>query len=312
MVEKYGKPCLVISRQSDSFAKGSGRSIAGFSLYDALRACEDCLVQFGGHTLAAGFEVEEENIDAFRKAINDYASQLDDVCPELMIDCKLNPKYINIDLLDALKELEPFGAGNKQPVFGLYNMYVDRVESVSNGKHCRLTVSRDGIQINVMRFGVSPNRLNFKAGDVIDLAVTVDKNVYLGTVKVSVIAKDIKFSAMNDSFVIGGNFLYEKIKRNESVDSIEALKALPSRDLVGRVYKLLKNNGSWIWDDETLDYRIGDNGEKFCAVKIALDALEQLKLINRDKENSTVEIIPVSTKTDLDSAEILHRLKKSI
>lgn len=312
MVEKYSKPCLVISKQNGSVAKGSGRSIPGFSLFDALKNCENELTQFGGHTLAAGFEIENDKIESFRKAINEYASECDDVFPVLNIDCKINPKFINLDLLDTVRMMEPFGSGNNQPVFGLYKMYIESVESVSNGKHCKLYVSRDNVHLNVMKFGISPNKLPYRAGDVIDIAATINKNVYLGNVKVSIVAKDIKFSAMDDDKVINSLLLYEKIKRDEKLDGREAVTALPTRDIVVRVYKMLKNFGLWHWDEETLDYRIGDDGERLCAVKIALDALEELELIERDSNENMITLINTDKKTDLDNAEILKKIKSQI
>ena len=312
LVEEYGKPCLVLSRQSDGTAKGSGRSIPGFSLFDALKACENELIQFGGHTLAAGFSVKCEKIDDFRKAVNIYAEGFDDLFPTLEIDCKINPKFINTDLLDAIKVLEPFGAGNKQPLFGLYNMYIEKVEGVSNGKHCKLYLSRDNVYLNVMRFGISPNMLNFKAGDTVDIAVTVDKNIYMGIVKVSIIAKDIKFSSVDDDKVIFQNKLYEKIKRGEKLDAVSVLQAVPSRDLIGRVYKQIKKSSVWQWDTETLDYRIGDDGERLSAVMIALDVLEELELVEKDSNENTIKLINTDKKTDLENSRILSNLKQMI
>ncbi|MBQ7654717.1 MAG: single-stranded-DNA-specific exonuclease RecJ, partial [Clostridia bacterium] len=224
MVEKYSKPCIIISKQPDGSAKGSGRSIPGFSLYDALKYCEGTLSQYGGHTLAAGLSLESEEIEAFREKVNDYAKQCGDFFPQLTIDCRLNPKFLNLELLEAIKALEPFGAGNKQPVFGLYNMYLEKVEGVSNGKHCRLLLSRNGSTLSAMKFGVSPEELDFKAGDTVDAAVCIDKNVYMGAVRLSVTVRDLKFSSLKEDSVIESILLYEKIKRKEKVESLQALK----------------------------------------------------------------------------------------
>ena len=163
-----------------------------------------------------------------------------------------------------------------------------------------------------MRFGISPNMLNFKAGDTVDIAVTVDKNVYMGIVKVSIIAKDIKFSSVDDDKVIFQNKLYEKIKRGEKLDAVSALQAVPSRDLIGRVYKQIKKSSVWQWDTETLDYRIGDDGERLSAVMIALDVLEELELIEKDSNENTIKLINTDKKTDLENSRILSNLKQMI
>lgn len=310
MVERYSKPCIIVSIQSDGTAKGSGRSIPGFSLYDALKSCEQHLTQYGGHTLAAGLSLEADMIESFTEAINDYARSVGDVFPELTIDCKLNPKYLNLDLLDALKALEPFGAGNKQPVFGLYNMYLEKVEGVSNSKHSRLILSRNGATLSAMKFGVSPEALDFKAGDTVDVAVSIDKNVYMGTTRLSVTARDIRFSALKENSVIESVLLYEKIRRNEKVDSLSAVKALPTREITARVYKTLRKYPVWKWSSESLDYRIGDDGERYCAVMIALDVLEELQLIER--KNNGIKLINTDRKTDLESSEIIRAIREMI
>ena len=96
LTERYGKPCIVISKNGD-IAKGSGRSIEGFCLYDALAYCSDILVQYGGHVLAAGLTVESNKIDLFREKINEFALKGDAAVPVLNIDCKINPVSINTD-----------------------------------------------------------------------------------------------------------------------------------------------------------------------------------------------------------------------
>lgn len=310
MVEKYSKPCVIISRQPDGTAKGSGRSVPGFSLYDAFKNCDEFLTQYGGHTLAAGLSLDGDKVGEFRKAINEYAKSCGDFYPELIIDCKLNPKFLNLDLLDALKALEPFGAGNKQPIFGLYNMYLEKVEGVSNGKHCRLVLSRNGVSVSAMRFGVSPEDLDFKAGDTVDAAVSIDKNVYMGTTRLSVLIKAVKFSSLKEDSVIESIQLYEKIRRGEKVDSLSALKALPTREIVARVYKTLRKFGVWKWSCEALDYRIGDDGERLCAVMTAVDVLEELELLERHEND--IKLINQDKKTDLENSEILRRIKEMI
>lgn len=308
MVEKYSKPCLIISKQESGPAKGSGRSVPGFSLYDALKNCEELLTQYGGHTLAAGMSIENDNIDAFRKKINEYAQTCDDFFPELKIDCKINPKFINNDLLDAMDVLEPFGAGNKQPIFGLFGMYLEKIEGVSNGRHSRLVLSKNGTVVQAMKFGAAPENLDCKAGDTIDVAVIIDKNVYMGVVRTSVTVKEIRFSSLKEDSVINSIKLYERIKRKETFDVIEALKALPSRDIAARVYKTLRKFNGWRWSAEALDYRIGDDGSRLCAVMVILDAFEELGLIKR--ENDEISLINTDRKTDLENSEILSFIKK--
>ena len=121
ITEKYGCPAVLISIDGD-LACGSGRSIDGFSLYNAIDSCRDLMIKFGGHELAAGITLKPQDIEEFRNRINDYAAGLSFVPPVLKLDCKLNPSALSLDLAFSLEQLEPFGAGNKSPLFGVYGV----------------------------------------------------------------------------------------------------------------------------------------------------------------------------------------------
>ena len=132
IVERYGKPCIIISSDGEK-SKGSGRSLPDFSLFDALSSCSDILDAFGGHKLAAGVSLRTDRIDEFRKRINEYAARDEMPFPVLNIDFRLNPKSVSPELVNALLLMEPFGAGNPQPVFGLFKMRIDKITPVGGG-----------------------------------------------------------------------------------------------------------------------------------------------------------------------------------
>ncbi len=308
LVELYGKPAIVIARDGDE-ARGSGRSFEGFSLYDAIKAAADTLDHFGGHTLAAGIGLRCENIDLFRKKINEYAASLDDIkFPVLNIDCRLNPAAIDKELLDALSTLEPFGAGNPVPVFGLFNMKIDAIQAVSEGKHIRIMLSKGDTKISAMRFGVSPHEFPFKKGDTIDLAVTVEPNEYLGEIRPSVHVKAVRGTGMDDLSVLKGFSLYEKIKRYENLTYEEKSIARPEREFMLDIFKFVKSNGGWKYDIESLCYRLGDNGSQLCKVAVSLDAMLELNVLVRD-ENGTICLPSNPVKADLSSSELLNYLR---
>ena len=122
--------------------------------------------------------------------------------------------------------------------------------------------------------------------------------------------KDIRFSSLDENSVIESIKLYEKFRRGEKLESAEAVKAMPTREITARVYKTLRKFDSWEWSSETLDYRIGDNGSRLCAVMTALDVLEELELIKR--EDKKITLVNTDKKTELESSEILSNLKKMI
>ena len=282
LCERYGKPCLVVSKSGD-IAKGSGRSIDGFSLYEALSYCKDILVQYGGHKLAAGMTVETKNIDEFRRMINEFAEKSETQLPVLKLDCKLNPASINLDMLSIINILEPFGAENPQPLFGLFNMKITGIQPVGSNKHIRLTVNRNGVNLPVMFFSVSPEDFPFVVSDIVDLAVRLTQNEYMGEVKVSIQVKDIKLSAMNDDEVQKSILLYESFRRGDSLTPEQKKKLLPDRDFCGNVYRYLRANNGFSLGEEILCYRLGLKESKIAPLKVALDMLTELKVIIYEK-----------------------------
>lgn len=308
IVEKYGKPCIIISRNGDS-AKGSGRSLEGFSLYDALKACESVLDQFGGHTLAAGLSLPCRNIGAFRRTINAYAAKLEMPFPIQHIDMRLNPKYIQTDILDALNALEPFGAGNPKPVFGLFSMHLDSITPLSGGKHIRLNLSKKGTKVTALRFGVSPEAFPFPAGSTIDLAVTLDSNTYMGETKVSIQVRSVRFSALSQEDYFSGLRRYENIQRNESVSC--AADAVPDRRFMAEVYKTLRAMGGYCRSTDCLCLQMGKADDTVCAILLAVDALCELRLASRGADGS-ITLAAAPGKVNLDDSVILRNARRCI
>ncbi|MBQ5902129.1 MAG: single-stranded-DNA-specific exonuclease RecJ, partial [Clostridia bacterium] len=180
--ERYGRPAFVLSVENGE-ANGSARSIGGFSVFDALSACESLLTRFGGHSRAAGMAVKTELVDDFRKAINNWAAENFEEMPfaEIHIDCRLSPSVFSVDMAQSLEAFEPCGVGNQTPVFGIMGVRVDRVAFVGNGKHLRLNVSKNGANATIMLFNTNEKSFGFSVGDLLDFAVTVEQNEYMGS-----------------------------------------------------------------------------------------------------------------------------------
>ena len=304
LVEKYGKPCIVIS-EGESGAKGSGRSVEGFSLYDALSYCESLLTQYGGHVLAAGLSIEGHNIDAFRKMINQYADTVEDAVPVLNIDCKLNPLSINMDILESAEVLEPYGADNPQPLFGLYNMELVSVQPVGNGKHLRLNLHKNGCSLNAIMFSVTTAEFPYAPGDKVDLAVKLSANEYMGKTQVSIQVKDIRLSDFDDVKVIKSINDYEAFCRGDELSPAAKKELCVDRDFCGKVYRYVRGFNGWRYSAEMLCYRLGLSEEKVMSCKIALDALSELGIIIY---NEGKYILPdESVKASLDNSEVFRR-----
>ncbi len=305
----FGKPCIVISREGDS-ARASGRSVEGFSLSDAIFNCSDLLEHFGGHPMAVGFSLKSSNIENFKEALYTYTDSLDDMpLPELHLDCKLNPTLLDLTLLDSISALEPFGAGNPSPLFGLYNMRIDDIKELSGGKHRKITVSREGAHVTAMCFGVDVTGFCYKVGDVVDLAVALDRNFYAGNTYLSVIVRDMKLSSTDNEVQLKSERIYERFCTGRSVASEEAKTILPDRNDFTVVYRFLRSNAGYCGAVDMLSVRLGMNLGK---LRTVLTAMCELRLIEMQEGMTKAEIslCQVDGKVDLDSAPIIEELRE--
>lgn len=307
LVDMFGKPCIVITKEQGN-AKGSGRSLEGFSLYAALNAVSSLLTHFGGHELAAGFGLLSENINELRKAVNAYASKVEMPFPLQKIDVKLNPNAINVDIVDSIEELEPFGSGNNLPVFGLFGMTITHVESVSDGKHTKIRLKREKAFISVIFFKTSFESFAYSVGDKVDLAVQLSKNVFRNNLYVNIRAVNIKFSDINQDELLFGIGLYENYKRRESIEKKHYVLIYPERTEFAAVYRAVKDSGEVIRNPEKLCLAIGDDGSKIAAVLIVLDVLLEASIICVD-ETGAYCVVDNPPKTDLNKSAILADLR---
>lgn len=196
ITEKYYKPSILFAVDGDS-AKGSGRSISGFNLFGALEYSSDLLEKFGGHELAAGLTIKAENIEAFRKKINDYAKgKIEEatLIPTISLDAQIKVTYITIDTVHDINRLQPFGVNNPTPAFSVRNIKIHRISVMSNGKHLRMTLYKDGKYLDAVGFGMGDYYSVFEEGDFIDVAFALDINDYKGFQNVQMILKDIRMT----------------------------------------------------------------------------------------------------------------------
>ncbi len=306
LTQKYGKPCLVITDDGKQ-AKGSGRSIEGFSLYDAINSASHLLNHFGGHTLAAGFGMDSENLEEFKKAIQNYAKTVEMPFPCIELDCKLKPEFISADVLDVISALEPFGAGNPQPMFGLFGMTVSSVQPIGGGKHIRLSLKRGQATVSALYFGVTVNEFPYDVGDVIDLAVKLERNEYMGQVKVSIYVKDVRMSGTDDEKYLKSVRLYEKVKRKEKITADQAEFITPTRQHIADIYRFIRNNKGWKYEPDVLCYRLSSDGSDACRVLISIDILEELGIVSHN--GYEIYIKDTEKKVNLDDSRILTYLK---
>lgn len=307
LVEKYGKPTLVITIDGDD-AKGSGRSIEGFNLYDAISHCSGCLTHFGGHTLAAGIGLKATDIDAFRIAINDYSDTIEMPFPVQNIDFKLNPACVNTEMLETVEQLEPFGAGNPQPIFGLYNMTVTDIQSIGNGKHLRVVLERNGVSLQTVKFRTVQAEFPFVRGDVVDAAVGLEPNEYLGQIRVSILLKNIKLHDMVEDDLFSSMRDFSLLMRGRS-DGFDPSLLIPQRETTAAVYRFIRSVGRWNYDTETLCHRLDLWAEDYGQVAVAIESMLEMGVLRRDA-NSGLSVPKTSEKVNLQDAPVLRRLRE--
>lgn len=311
VTERCGKPCMIISR-GETVAKGSGRSIEGFSLFEAICACGDLLIKFGGHPMAAGITLKPENIEAFRKRINQYAAEHFPQMPTqtVTLDCKLNPAALSVSMAQSLTQLEPFGNGNPQPVFGLFNMELSNVTPVGGGGHLRLTLEKNGAVITAMRFNTKPEELPYHIGDKIDLAVQLEAREFRGQPSLTVIVRDMKFAAFNTEKNIASLASFEKWQRGEVLSAEDKNRLYPDRACLAAIYRALRTvNGK-----ETDQVRFVSQFGKDMTLglfKTALLVFEERGLVHSEiaDDTFTATLIETSGKTDITRSPVLLALQ---
>lgn len=193
ITEMYFKPSILLSFEEDGIGKGSGRSIPGFDLHDALMQCMDTIEKFGGHSMAVGITVKKENFIKFRKefeAITQEA-QIDKILPVIQVDSKIDVKDINKDMVESLKQLEPFGEGNRMPVFVFKNLKIDSIRALSEGKHLKLTLKDNSTIINSIGFNLGHLAEEYRIGDKIDVVGVLEINSFNGVDSLQINMKDM-------------------------------------------------------------------------------------------------------------------------
>ncbi|MDD6660078.1 MAG: single-stranded-DNA-specific exonuclease RecJ [Eubacteriales bacterium] len=303
IVENYGKPAIVIGIDDEGIATGSARSIEGFNIYEALSSCSELLYHFGGHPLAAGMSLEAKNISAFRKAINEYAKKNYPVMPvqSIKLDCKLSPFYLNVDLVDNLSVLEPYGTSNSQPVFGLFNMTLSSVTPIGDGKHIRLEAVKKGKTVRMVKFKTTVDEFPYKVGDSLDFAVRVSKNLFKGKMYLSVQIVDYHKHGIDiDKYYLQKNDYELFLLGNKNKTEV-----YPSRDICSVIYRYLKRSNGYKFSVDDLYFELA-SFVTYAQLCFALDAFEETGLITR---NGAISINEVKTKKDLEKTNVLTVLK---
>ncbi len=311
LLDRYCKPVIVLS-DKDGISKGSARSIEGFSMFEALSACSDKLIVYGGHAQAAGLTLKTEDIPEFIASMREYAYKMPTFYPTINVDCKINTDSINVSLLDAVKTLEPFGAENSSPLFGIYNLVVNNVTEIGDKKqHLRIFAHKEGKQneITLIYFNTSRSKFQYRQNEKFDAIVTLEKNEWNGATRVSIIVKDTRPADIDDDMMVNAEKAFDLVMIGK-IDSKLSAYATPDRPLFARIYKFLKSRDDISSSSyEYIFSNVAEEGDNICRIRIALVAMEELGLIKINSDG-IIETPITNDKKDLNSAPIMMRLKE--
>ncbi len=308
LVDSFAKPAVVISFEGEE-GRGSGRSLHGFSLHTALSSCEDLLLRFGGHDLAAGLSIRFENAALLRERLNEWAVQNHPSLPlpTLKADAPLPLSCLTVEQLRYLEKLAPCGSGNPTPKFLLQKMRLDGVAPISGGRFCLLKLSGEDSRHAAVYFGHTPAQFPYRTGDVLDLVVVL--SVYEGRAEpqVSLRVLDVRPAGMGEEHV-AQNLLFEFFFCGGEVSAQQRLLLKPSREDVADVYRRLRSaeGGVSFLDLRGLAMYLSENrsGRMFSALAV----LEELQLIRKNEETGCYELLAAGTKRNLEDSMLLQRL----
>lgn len=252
ITEKYYKPSVVISLDDDGNGKASGRSIPGFDLFCALKSCGGVLEKCGGHSLAAGLSVKEENIKIFDKMINEYAKSVmteEILTPKIFIDSVISVSDVNLKNAYALRITEPYGIKNPQAVFCIKNAKISHIRNMADKPHSFVTLSDESGNLTFPAFGLKDKILCFAEGEFVDICGSLNVNVYNGNESAQFIIRDIR----------------------------AARKRFISKDDLRKLYIFIKNSGKEYFDVSIVSDSLKSGSLKFYRM---LKILKELDMID--------------------------------
>ena len=317
LAEKFSCPAFMICLQ-DGRGKGSCRSFGGFNLFAALESCSDLLEGFGGHELAAGFTIREENIPAFAARMNTYVALRTggaEMVNVLDIDAEIDDvSLLAMEEVEGLGVLEPYGAGNPKPVFQFSGCTVSAVTEVGGGRHLKLKLNAAGRSFDAIFFAATARETGVAAGDRIDVAFTPQVNEYRGWRSVQLQLCDLRPARTRAQVE---RALYEKFRRGEPLTALEARSLLPSREEFADLWRYLKGHGNEGPIEET-ERRLARNlartsgrRETVMRTMVCLEVFDERGLIRleRNTDHLQIRLNSVEGKVDLEQSHIMRQLR---
>lgn len=241
LCEKFSCPSFMI-HLTDGMGKGSCRSAGALNLFNALEACSDLLAGFGGHALAAGFTIREENIPAFRRKMNEYVRShcTGRSVSTLQVDAVLEqPSLVTLEEVAALDALEPYGAGNNRPVFCLLGATVEALSSVGQNKHLKLRLQKGRVSFDAIFFSATAEGCALSVGSRVDAAFYLQINEFRGVRSVQLQIIDLRASREPSAREAEALSLCHTLLHGGTLSAKDAARLLPTREQFVAAWRML-------------------------------------------------------------------------
>lgn len=311
LVERTGRPVIVVTIDEHGEGKGSGRSVQGFNLHACIGSCADLLVRYGGHAMAAGLSVREENLPELRRRLNEWAARECPVLhtPPLTCDVTIHLDRITVESVRHLDQLAPYGAENPTPVFLLQSAVVDGVYPVSEGRHSRLRLRQGNACLYAVWFGMPAEQLPYALGDVVDVALNL--SVYESTRGAQLSGRIIDLHPAGLGAELARQAaLVQALRRGTPLTAEQKRQIAPARTDIIAVYRELQARRWHAEDLQPLCAKLGE--EQTGKTLVAVTALEQVGLITAAEKGGAKfwELVPTAGKKNLADAPILKCLEE--
>lgn len=329
VTDRYGVPSILITFEGnedpyspEAIGKGSGRSIGGMNLVEALNYCSPLLEKYGGHELAAGLSIKRKNLDEFKKKIESFAEEYFKNAQHentLSIDCELDFNDLSLELAKEVSLLEPYGVSNPTPVFVSRGAVLSGISPVGMNRHLRLTLENYKKKVCGMLFSTAPQDFELTFGDEVDVVYNLEINEFNGSESLQINIKDIRISQSTLDFELENEKLYQEVKMGSSALSAEEI--IPTREDFSYIYQFLQSNARYgkrfyRYTKLLSDINSHKSFQKFNFVKLKtiIKVFRELNIIYIEEiDDFTFEFkfSGAKNKTSLDKSSILKKLKQA-
>ena len=318
--ERYSCPSFMIHLQG-GVGKGSCRSYGGFNLFAALESCQDLLVDFGGHELAAGFNIREEDIPAFRRRMNRCVCEFcngEKPVSSLAVDVVIrDPGWVTLEEMEALSRLEPYGAGNERPVFAVMGARVESLQGVGQNRHLKLRLAMGEQRFDAIFFSATAAACGVAPGMRVDAAFHLQVNEFRGVSSVQLQLVDLRPAAEPSQRERECLELIARLTAGGPVSAAEALRLLPERRQFAALWRAVVRLEPETEDAVTclpaLRRLAGalDGAESFLRAALGLEVFAERGLVTLERREDMMIVRPrPGCRADLEQSVYMRRLRR--